>query len=119
MKEPKNRAYLYPQLADVKSVEVQDGTTTVTFTLNNETGYSNPRVDQLPEKARQVFDFKERQCLYAEVLKAVQNDVPEIYLFMGPKFLGVQPYVKGFSPGSFQDKFSYVGGGLSHTWMEK
>jgi peptide/nickel transport system substrate-binding protein len=86
---------------------------------NNESGYSDPRVDQLLEKARQVYDFKERKRLYSEVLKSVQNDVPEIYLFMGPKFLGVQPYVKGFSPGSFQDKFSYMGGGLAYAWIEK
>jgi peptide/nickel transport system substrate-binding protein len=86
---------------------------------NNESGYANPAVDQLLERARQISEFKERKRLYTEVLKVVQRDAPEIYLFMGPKFVGVQPYVKGFTTGSFQDKFAYVGGGLGYTWIEQ
>jgi peptide/nickel transport system substrate-binding protein len=85
---------------------------------NNNSGYANPEVDQFLERARQTMDFKERKRLYTEVLKAVQRDVPEIYLYLGPKFLGARPQVKGLTTGSTEDLFFYVGGGLSHSWIE-
>jgi peptide/nickel transport system substrate-binding protein len=86
---------------------------------NNNSGYSNPEVDQMLEQARQILDVKERKRLYTEVLKLVQREVPEIYLYLGRKFLGVRPQVKGFSTGSLEDLVFYVGGGLTHTWIEQ
>ena len=85
----------------------------------NGAGYANLEVDQMLEQARQVLDFKERKRLYTEVLKLIQRDVPEIYLYMGPKFYGVRPHVKGFSTGAFEDRAAYMGGGLPYTWIEQ
>jgi peptide/nickel transport system substrate-binding protein len=85
----------------------------------NGSGYSNPEVDQLLDKANVVHDVKERKRLYTEVLKHIQRDVPEIYLYLGDKFLGVQPYVKNFSTGFLEDRIHFTGGGLAYTWLEK
>jgi peptide/nickel transport system substrate-binding protein len=86
---------------------------------NNNSGYSNPEVDQLLEKARHVQNVSERKRLYTEVLKFVERDVPEIYLYLGPKFVGLLPSVKGFAPGSLEELTSYIGGGLPYTWVER
>lgn len=86
---------------------------------NNDSGYSNPEVDQLLEKARVVIDPKERKKLYAEVVKFLQRDVPEIYLYLGPKFLGVSPRVKGFSTAGLEERLVFMGGGLPYTYVEQ
>jgi ABC-type transport system substrate-binding protein len=62
--------------------------------------------------------MKERKRLYTEVLKIIQNEVPEIYLYLGPKFIGLEPHVKGFSTGFLEDRFSYMGGGLPYSWID-
>jgi peptide/nickel transport system substrate-binding protein len=86
---------------------------------NNNSGYSNPEVDRLLEQARRTNDSAERKRLYIEVLKFVERDLPEIYVYMAPKFLGVQPHVKGFTTGSLEDLFYYVGGGIQYTWLDR
>lgn len=85
----------------------------------NGSGYSNPEVDKLLDRAKAAQDLKERKRLYTEVLKIIQNELPEIYLFLGPKFIGLQPHVKGFSTGFLEDRFSHMGGGLPYTWIEQ
>lgn len=84
----------------------------------NESGYSNPEVDKALDRANVAQDPKERKRLYTDALKIIQNDVPEIFLFLGPKFIGLQPHVKGFSTGLLEDRFSHMGGGLPYTWIE-
>jgi peptide/nickel transport system substrate-binding protein len=86
---------------------------------NNDSGYSNPEVDQLLERARVVIDPKERKKLYAEVVKFLQRDVPEIYLYLGPKFLGVSPRVKNFSTAGLEERLVFIGGGLPYTYVEQ
>ena len=84
----------------------------------NNSGFSNPELDQLLDKAKEVLDFKERKRLYTEVLRIVQRDVPEIYLNMGPILIGVRPNVRGFSTGGMEERNAYMGGGLAYTWIE-
>jgi peptide/nickel transport system substrate-binding protein len=84
----------------------------------NGSGYSNPEVDQMLERTRGVHDVKERKRLFTEVLKLMQGDVPEIYLYIGPNFSGVAPHVKAYVPGFLEDRVSYIGGGLPYTWIE-
>jgi peptide/nickel transport system substrate-binding protein len=85
----------------------------------NGSGYNNPEVDRLLDKANEVYDPKERKQLYTEVVKYIQRDVPEIYLYLGDKFLGVQPQVKNFSTGGLEERVQYMGGGLPYTWLDK
>jgi peptide/nickel transport system substrate-binding protein len=84
----------------------------------NNSGYSNPELDQLLDKGKEVLDFKERKRLYTEALRIIQKDVPEIYLNMGPILIGVRPQVKGFSTGGMEERVGYMGGGLPYTWIE-
>jgi peptide/nickel transport system substrate-binding protein len=84
----------------------------------NGSGYSNPEVDEMLDRANVVLYMKARKRLYTGVLKSIQRDVPEIYLYLGPKFIGLQPHVKGFSTGFLEDRFSYMGGGLPYSWLE-
>lgn len=84
----------------------------------NGSGYSNPELDQLVEKAAQVLDFKERKRLYGEALRIIQRDVPEIYLNMGPLLVGVRPHVKNFSSAGMEERIGYMGGGMAYTWIE-
>lgn len=85
----------------------------------NGSGYNNPEVDRLLDKANEVYDVKERKRLYGEVLKHIQRDVPEIYLYLGDKFLGTLPHVKNFSTGGFEERVQYMGGGLPYTWIDR
>lgn len=84
----------------------------------NESGYSDPEVDQLLDKTRVVQDPKERKRLFTEVLRLMHRDVPELYLYIGPNFSGVSAHVKGYVPGFLEDRVTYVGGGLPYTWVE-
>jgi peptide/nickel transport system substrate-binding protein len=61
----------------------------------NHTRYSNPRVDQLLEQARQAFDEAQRTALYGEVERIVMDDAPWIaQQYYVSEYL-YQPYVRG------------------------
>lgn len=63
--------------------------------LNNQK-YSNPRVDELLDKARTVQDVSERRALYAEMWKVVQQDLPILYLWTQRNIAGMSAKVNGF-----------------------
>ena len=84
----------------------------------NTCGYANPELDQLLEKAGQVLDFKERKRVYAEALRIIQRDVPEIYLNMGPMLIGVRRHIRNFSTAGMEERVAYMGGGLPYTWIQ-
>ncbi len=46
----------------------------------NSTGYSNPRVDELLDKAAAMFDPQQRKPLYQEVERIVVDDAPYVFL---------------------------------------
>ncbi|STO53826.1 oligopeptide transporter, periplasmic-binding protein [Canicola haemoglobinophilus] len=48
---------------------------------DNKMGYQNPQVDQLLEKALQSIDEKERNSLYVEVIKLLQQDKVVLPIF--------------------------------------
>jgi len=50
------------------------------LSVNNDPGYSNPRVDQLEAMISQELDAKKRQGMIDEVTKIVQDDLPFIPL---------------------------------------
>ena len=64
--------------------------------LNN-TGYINPKVDELLEAARVEQDPEVRKVLYREAHHIIVNDVPWLPLwFFGKSSALVKPYVKGY-----------------------
>lgn len=65
--------------------------------LNNQK-YSNPKVDELLDKARAVSDVAERRSLYAEMWKIQQEDLPIMYLWTQKNIVGMSAKVNGFRP---------------------
>lgn len=61
----------------------------------NLTGYSNPQVDSLLEKARAEREAKTRVTLYQQVEDIVLKDTPLIPIFHPLYIRAHQPYVKG------------------------
>ncbi len=68
---------------------------------NNETGYSNPEVDDLLEKARVEQNNEERLKLYHQVEDIVVKDAPWIPLTHGKSSILVKPHVKGYQNPPF------------------
>jgi len=54
---------------------------TVTDGDFNESGYSNPEVDELLNEARTVSDRAQRKELYGQVMDILHEDVPYVYLW--------------------------------------
>ncbi|MBI1885062.1 MAG: peptide ABC transporter substrate-binding protein [Chloroflexi bacterium] len=64
--------------------------------LNNETRYSNPEVDDLLERARVEQDPQKRLRLYRRAEEIIVQDAPWIMLFHSKVNALLKPYVKGF-----------------------
>ena len=79
----------------------------------NRSQYSNPRVDELLEKARQTYDQNERKQLYAEVNKIVTDDSPMV-------FIQHRPEIKIFTPKL--QNYVHVPDGMmrfAQVWLQK
>lgn len=73
---------------------------TVTDGDFNDSGYSNPEVDQLLGEARTVTDQERRKELYTQVMEILHEDVPYVYLYHNNQTtdFAMQPAVQGFKP---------------------
>lgn len=77
------------------------------------TGYKNPKVDELAEKARAELDEAKRKEMYLEIQKLVSEDATFLFLYYKPATYAVQNYVKGFhvlSTGNYR---------LEEVWLNK
>ena len=63
--------------------------------LNNQK-YSNPKMDELLDRARTITDVAQRRALYAEAAKIEQQDLPIIYLWTQKNIVGMSNRVRGF-----------------------
>lgn len=70
----------------------------------NLTGYANPEVDALLEKARVSPQFAERRALYNDAERRIVNDAPWVPLWFGRKrelsgeqAILLKPYVQGYA----------------------
>lgn len=62
----------------------------------NRDQYSNPKVDELLDKARAVYDQAERKKLYTEALRTAVNEVAIVYLYWPLNIKVYSPRVNGF-----------------------
>ncbi|HEY8393939.1 MAG TPA: ABC transporter substrate-binding protein [Thermaerobacter sp.] len=62
----------------------------------NDSRYSNPDVDRLLDRARQVLDMNQRVELYRQALEIVHRDAPYIYLYYPKNVRAYSAAVKGF-----------------------
>lgn len=77
------------------------------------TGYKNPKVDELSDKARGELDEAKRKDMYFEIQRLVSEDAPFVFLYYKPATYAVQSYVKGFqvmSTGNYR---------LEDVWLTK
>ena len=63
----------------------------------NRAGYSNPKVDELLDRARTVSDINERRDAYEGVWQQVSKDLPIIYLYTPRNIVGLSKKVAGFT----------------------
>ncbi|MCL4552028.1 MAG: ABC transporter substrate-binding protein [Candidatus Marsarchaeota archaeon] len=76
--------------------------------------YNNPKMDELLEKQRGLFDKEERKKVLLEIQRTALEDVPEVHLFQADGFFVWQPYVKNFLMGlgnGYRQSFDY--------WLDK
>ncbi len=78
------------------------------------TGYRNPRVDELIDNAVIVTDRRERKKLYTELQEHLMRDIPVLHLYVGLKFESLQRHVKGYMP-----MFSDARESFKTTWFDK
>jgi peptide/nickel transport system substrate-binding protein len=61
-------------------------------------GYANPEVEALIDKARTTVNTDERNKIYGEMIRLVQEDAPWVYLHYQTNIFGVRDRVKDFTP---------------------
>jgi peptide/nickel transport system substrate-binding protein len=64
----------------------------------NFAGYSNPKVDEILDKTREVSDQGERKKLYSELVKILQEDMPWIFILHPIEPKAFSPKVQGYDP---------------------
>lgn len=64
----------------------------------NFVGYSNPEVDSLIEKAREILDRDERKKLYRKVHALIAEDQPYTFLYVPDTIIAVNKRIKGIEP---------------------
>ena len=76
---------------------------------NNDTGYSNPKVDGLLEEAQGEQDFDKRMELYQEAEEIILDDAPIVPLTHNADYWLTKPYVEGMTyPPVIIPKLKYV-----------
>jgi len=64
----------------------------------NWAGYSNPKVDEILDKTREVSDQAERKKLYSELVKILQADSPWIFVVHPVEPKAFSPKVQNYDP---------------------
>ena len=83
----------------------------------NFAGYSNPRVDELFDKGRLVFDRDERAKIYAEIDRLIYGDQPFTILLYQPSLWAFSRAVRGYRPSP--KGFSGTMPGFHSIWKKK
>ena len=60
-----------------------------------DTAYRSPAVDRLIEKGARATDGKEREAIYKELDKVIQQDAPVVFLFHNRGFVLHSPALRG------------------------
>jgi peptide/nickel transport system substrate-binding protein len=63
---------------------------------SNYVKYSNPRVDELLDKAKAELNLESRKQMYAEIQKQVIEDSPIVFLHHDAKLVGLRSSVQGY-----------------------
>jgi peptide/nickel transport system substrate-binding protein len=76
--------------------------------------YSNPKMDELLEKARSSFNVQERKTLYADIQRLFATELPYLYLYVIKNYEPSRLHVKGYTPMASGYRLA-----LKETWVDK
>ena len=65
---------------------------------SNRTGYSNPKVDEILDKTREVSDQGERKKLYSDLVKILQDESPWLFMIHPIEPKAFSPKVQAYDP---------------------
>jgi ABC-type transport system substrate-binding protein len=85
---------------------------------NNSSGYCDREIDALLQQAETELDQTKRRALIRQIVTRINDDVPYLPIVFVPRFFAVRDSVKGFTTDD-DGRFQFVGGGLSHAWLDK
>lgn len=71
---------------------------TLPGTSLNWSGFSNPQVDDLLDKTREVSDQAERKKLYSQIVQILHDEVPGIFVIHPVEPKAFSPKVQGYDP---------------------
>lgn len=84
----------------------------------NMPGYSNARVDALLERGRVTMDQQERKKIYHEVIRILNDEVPVIWLAIGPYPFVYHSYVKEVKINT-EGRYFSGDAGYPFVWIKK
>jgi peptide/nickel transport system substrate-binding protein len=61
----------------------------------NDSGYSNPQMDQLLDQSRTTLDQDKRKQIYSQIEKLIADDAPLLYIWHDKLYLGASRKVAG------------------------
>lgn len=77
---------------------------------NNSGDYSNPILDEMLDRSRELSDGPEREALIKDIQKLIRDEVPFLTISNQYNYVGVQSYISGFvvQPTSQQEYYDVV-----------
>ena len=73
-----------------------DTTVYITDGAQNNSGYSNPKVDELYAKGKKELDLEKRKEIYAEAYQMINEDAPEILMYQRTNMLAINGRLDGW-----------------------
>lgn len=75
-----------------------EGLVESTHQSSNYTFFNDPKVDEFLAKGRLLTDGEERENVYKEAQRYINEQCPMVYLYNDESIAGSQKFVKGFRP---------------------
>lgn len=83
-----------------------DNTVYITNGAQNDTGYSNAKVDELMKKGKHTLDVEERKKIYGEMYQELNKDLPNLFIYQRRDAWAINSRIKGFDITPYKE-FTY------------
>ncbi|WMT41010.1 ABC transporter substrate-binding protein [Paenibacillus sp. D2_2] len=80
-----------------------DNTVYITKGAQNDTGYSNAKVDQLMAEGKKELDIAKRKEIYKQMYQELNADLPNIFLYQRNNMTGVNGRAQGFDISPYKE----------------
>jgi len=80
-----------------------DTTVYITDGAQNNSGYSNPAVDELYAKGKKELDLEKRKAIYAEAYQTINEDAPEILMYQRTNMLAINGRLDGWDVTPYKE----------------